>query len=235
MTPNFCCYSATQPLLHQQCMHACCVQSLMGSFVAETTFSARACMYLCVCGLPLAILVPVVSLTWSLARWLLSRFFFQKKLGRTSEEDFNATRQKQQIYQLLGRPNLWLHCLHCWYLKLRRKFWQHNLTQQIEQKVYTRYITCYIPVIYLLYTRFIPGYQLSAPGAPGARAHLVHFWTQGKIRICSKVHSKNQDVHLKYTLQNMKFTESAQKLHTAKHDCALKYPEKAWEVHTEPR
>ena len=28
-----------------------------------------------------------------------------------------------------------------------------------------------------------------------ARVHLVHCWTQGKIRICSKVHWKNQDVH----------------------------------------
>ena len=127
LTPN-CCYRAAPLLLNQQCIHECCVQSPMGSLaVADYTFSKRASarkrVYVFVCvtvwGLTLPILVLSVSLTWSLARC------------PPHSPTATTTRRWQQIYQLLGCPNMWLHCLHGWHRKL------NSITIYL---VYTTYI-----------------------------------------------------------------------------------------------
>jgi hypothetical protein len=106
------------------------VQSPVGSLaVADYTFSKRASarerVCVCVCatvwGLTLPILVLSASLTWSLA------------CCPPHSPTATITRRRQQIYQLLGSPNMWLHCLHGWHHKLR------SIT------------------IYLVYTKYIPG------------------------------------------------------------------------------
>ena len=172
LTPNRC-YRATQLPLNQQCMHECCVQSPMGSLaVADTTFRlfqrarerSRARVCLCMCGLTLRILVLAVSLTWSLA------------CCPHHPPTATATCRRQQIYPLLGSPDMWLHCLHGWRSKLRRitiylvytkyilGIWHCGIYLSYDRDMtnylsYTCHMTgiwpsiCHIPVIWQVYDR----------------------------------------------------------------------------------
>ena len=107
LTPN-CCYRATPLLLNRQCMHECCVQSPMGSLaVAEYTISERASARECV---TLRVCLCVCHCVGTDISWYLLSLSLDRSLAASPTA--TATCQRQDIYQLLGSPYMWLHCLH---------------------------------------------------------------------------------------------------------------------------
>ena len=185
LTPD-CCYRATPLLLNRQCMHECCVQSPMGSLaVAEYTFSERASarervtLRVCVC-----VCVPLCG-DWQCLSWYLQSLSLDRSLA--APPTATATRRRQQIYQLLGSPYMWLHCLHGWHSKLLyitiwvsyTKYivgiWHCGIYLSYDRDM-TNYLsyTCHIPVIYLSYDRYMTIYL----------SYTCHMTGIGQIKVC---------------------------------------------------
>ena len=162
--------------------------------------AARVCLCVCHCvgtdnaypgtcslSLSLSLLSLSFSLSLSLSISLSLPHLLSLDRSLAAPPTATATRRRHQIYQLLGSPYMWLHCLHGWHSKLLcitiwlsyTKYilgiWHCGIYLSYDRDM-TNYLsyTCHIPVIYLSYDRYMTIYL-------SYTCHMTGIW---QIKVC---------------------------------------------------